>query len=109
MKALSARCPVDGEPNRRDKCEQSRTLPAQHPTRHARACPGHPRVLRRTKKTWTPGTSPGVTTQGWVTTEGRVTTEEAARRERERLTPRERWRRAGAGRRGGAPPARGGG
>src|SRR5579885_2790366 len=35
-------------------------------SRHAPAGPGHPRVLGRQKKTRTPGTSPGVTTQGRV-------------------------------------------
>src|SRR5581483_1446077 len=32
--------------------------------RHGRACPGHPRVCRPAKNTWTPGTSPGVTIEG---------------------------------------------
>ena len=31
--------------------------------RHGRACPGHPRLVRRNSlKTWMPGTSPGMTT-----------------------------------------------
>src|SRR3954451_20268855 len=31
-------------------------------SRHGRACPGHPRLSRcQSSKTWTPGTSPGMT------------------------------------------------
>ena len=35
---------------------------APPPTRHGRACPGHPRVfMQKTQGTWMPGTSPGMT------------------------------------------------
>ncbi len=35
--------------------------------RHGRACPGHPRLAtRRARKTWMPGTSPGMTMNGGV-------------------------------------------
>ncbi len=40
-------------------CTRYREALRSAETRHARACPGHPRLLRRRRKAWMPGSEPG--------------------------------------------------
>src|SRR6266850_5150233 len=61
LSGLSASAPVACK---RRSTQRSEPRPPP-PRRHGRACPGHPRLTIRTKKTWMPGTRPGMTAKGW--------------------------------------------